>query len=195
MMTFTREKPLVENPGFEEQREATRRQLREMIRVRDIDPPLIPLLSRFTAVPHCFPAQSCYGHFVHRMEPYLKNTARLEAYEGRITRVEYRLAYLTIVVRDDSAGQDLLRDLRAIPAISPAYIQFGCAEWFWARQVNSYVVQVEPVWGCTKDRLFVDFPTALLLEKVRDRFFDRLEEIARVHAGTGECRRDPGTLP
>ena len=189
MQTFTCEKPLVENPGFEQQRAKSHLQLRELIQAQEIDPPLFPLLSRFMAVPHCFTIQSCYGHFVHQREPDMNNTARLKPYAGSIARVEYRLAYMTFVVRNDGAGLGFLRDLRGMPALDPGYVQFGCAEWFWARQVNSYVVQVEPVWGRDKDSLEMDISVALLLEGVRDRFFDQLDDIAQRHVETVKKQR------
>ena len=185
MQTFTEEKPLVGNPDFEQQRAEAHQQLQELIQAQEIDSPLVPLLCRFRAVPHCFTIQSCYGHFVHEQEPDIKNTARLEPYAGSVTCVEYRLAYMAFVVRNDGAGQSFLRDLRGMPALNPGYVQFGCAEWFWARQVNSYVVQVEPVWGRDTDSLEVDISVALRLEDVRDRFFDQLNDIAQRHAETG----------
>ncbi len=46
--------------------------------------------------------------------------------------------------------RDSFHDLRQIPAIDPEYIQFGCAEWFWEAQVNSYALQVEPMRHMTK---------------------------------------------
>ena len=85
MQTFTAEKPLVENPDFEQQRAEAHRQLEELIRSKDIDLPLVPLLTRFMAVPHCFTIQSCYGHFVHEREPYTRTTARLGPYAGCIS--------------------------------------------------------------------------------------------------------------
>lgn len=72
LQTFTPEKSLVENPGFEQQRAEAHHQLQELIRAQEIDPPLFPLLSRFRAVPHCFTIQSCYGHFVCEQEPDIK---------------------------------------------------------------------------------------------------------------------------
>jgi hypothetical protein len=121
------------------------------------------------AAPHCFTIQSCDEHVVHGQEPDIKNTARLEPCAGCITHVEYRLACMAFVVRNGGAGQSFLRDLRGMPALEPGNVQFGCAEWFWARQVNSCVVQVEPVGGCDTDSPEVDISVALHLEGVRDR--------------------------
>ena len=105
MQTFTAEKPLVENPDFEQQRAEAHHQLRELIQAEGIDPPLVPLLSRFMAVPYCFTIQSCYGHFIHEQEQDIKNTARLGPYAGSVTHVEYRLAYMAFVVENDGADK------------------------------------------------------------------------------------------
>ena len=145
MQTFTAEKPLVENPDSEQQRAEHPSSFRSCPRRRKSIPRSAPF-SRFMAAPHCFTIQSCYGHFVHEQEPDIRNTARLEPCAGCITRVEYRLACMAFVVRNGGAGQSFLRDLRGMPALEPGNVQFGCAEWFWARQVNSCVVQVER-WG------------------------------------------------
>ena len=61
--------------------------------------------------------------------------------------------------------------------IEPEYIQFGCAEWFWERQVNSFALQVEPKRFMDKDRLNIEYKEALFVEKVRTKFFKRLSEI------------------
>jgi len=68
----------------------------------------------------------------------------------------------------------LFNDLGKIPAIDPEYIQFGCAEWFWKRQVNSYVLQVEPKRYMTEDRVSVNYQEALHIEKIRNTVFSEL---------------------
>ena len=57
-----------------------------------------------------------------------------------------------------------------VPLIEPEYIQFGCAEWFWEQQVNSFVLQVEPKRFMDKDRLNIDYKEALYVEKIRNQF-------------------------
>jgi hypothetical protein len=69
--------------------------------------------------------------------------------------------------------------LRDIPSIEPEYIQFGCSEWFWERQVNSYALQVEPKDYMTKDRLTLDYWEALHIEKVRKKFFAQLRKLVQ----------------
>ena len=98
---------------------------------------------------------------------------------------------MTFVVRNARAGRSFLRDLRGLPDLDPDYIQFGCAEWFWDRQVNSYVGQVEPAWERNRDSLEVDIATALRLEKVRDRFFDQLDALAQLNREAGKVSRGP----
>jgi hypothetical protein len=44
MQTFTAEKPLVENPDFEQQRAGAPQQLQELIQAQEIYPPLVPIL-------------------------------------------------------------------------------------------------------------------------------------------------------
>lgn len=68
-------------------------------------------------------------------------------------------------------------DLSDIAGIDEPYIQFGCAEWFWERQINSYVLQVEPEQFKAQDRAEVDFQEALQVEAVRNAFFAQLRRL------------------
>jgi len=74
-------------------------------------------------------------------------------------------------------GKELLGRLEQITAIDPEYIQFGCAEWFWTRQVNSYALQVEPQRFKQKDSCLVAYKEALHLEKVKQSFFIQLKQL------------------
>ena len=74
-------------------------------------------------------------------------------------------------------GKELFRVLKEINAINPENVQFCCAEWFWKRQVNSYVLQVEPDRFKYKDTAELDFKEALYIEKIRNDFFIRLYEL------------------
>jgi hypothetical protein len=67
--------------------------------------------------------------------------------------------------------------LEDLTGIDPEYVQFGCAEWFWERQVNSYVLQVEPERYKMRDKVGVSFQEALHIERVRDRFFHELRKM------------------
>jgi len=64
-----------------------------------------------------------------------------------------------------------------LPQIDCKYIQFGCADWFWERQINSYTLQVEPERYSTKDRVFIDYKEALYIENIRNKFFKKMEDI------------------
>jgi hypothetical protein len=67
--------------------------------------------------------------------------------------------------------------LAGIPTFDPEYIQFGCAEWFWERQINSFTLQVEPIRHLKKDKVRVTYQEALHIQKIRNKFFDRLETL------------------
>jgi len=67
-----------------------------------------------------------------------------------------------------------LKALEEIPVMAPEHIQFGSAEWFWKRQVNSYALQVEPERFKHQDRAMLDYEEALTIEKTRNEFFMRL---------------------
>ena len=78
---------------------------------------------------------------------------------------------------DSKPGRDLFHTLGVLPAIDPETIQFGCAEWFWNRQVNSYALQVEPIRHKTKDRVYVDYQEALHIEQVTNQFFAQIRNL------------------
>jgi hypothetical protein len=172
METFTALKDFVDDPDYEKKREKALRELR----AATIDEPLRDLIAGFVQLPYCFTLQSCYGHFVYDGRSDQKNLAPLpdEPYAGM---VEYRIAYLALCIEHSREGLDLFRDLEAVTEIDPPYIQFGCAEWFWRRQVNSYALQVEPERHRNKDAVFVSMVEARRIEKVRNAFFARIGEL------------------
>ena len=96
-----------------------------------------------------------------------------------ITDVEYRIAYIALCIEDGDSGRELFDDLRKIPEIDLEYVQFGCADWFWERQVNSYALQVEPRRYMNEDKAFLDYQEALHLEKIKSEFFRRLREVVK----------------
>ena len=57
--------------------------------------------------------------------------------------IEYRIAYIALSIQNNEKGQEIVRMLKNIANKNLAYIQFGSAEWFWERSVNSVVIQVE----------------------------------------------------
>ena len=98
-------------------------------------------------------------------------------FQAAITTVEYRIAYVAVCIENSRLGKALLERLGKLPALDPAYIQFGCAEWFWTRQVNSYALQVEPQRFKEKDTCMVEYKEALHLEKIKQSFFIQLKQL------------------
>jgi hypothetical protein len=141
-----------------------------------IDAPIIELIDGFSHLPYCFTLQSCYGHFLHAHQRDPQNLEPLPLSES-LTHVEYRIAYVALCLQDSELGRNLFGDLKEIPGIDPEYIQLGCAEWFWERQVNSYALQVEPKRHMIRDKISVPYQEALHIEKIRDKFFRGLEKI------------------
>lgn len=141
-----------------------------------LDTPIIDLINRFNGLPYCFTLQSCYGHFVLNGQ---NDSHDLESLPGAGTpvKLEYRIAYIAICIENSFLGKELFDSLKEITAIDLNNIQFCCAEWFWERQINSYVLQVEPDRFKHNDTAVVDFKEALHIEKVRDEFFIRLHEL------------------
>ncbi|MCK4312774.1 MAG: hypothetical protein KAW88_08585 [Candidatus Cloacimonetes bacterium] len=172
METFTEFKPLVKNPYFHQQREKSLNQLD----INTIDAPIKEIIKGFSNLPYCFTLQSCYGHFLYNNQKNPNNIEPLLSLD-KITKVEYRIAYIALCIQNNPPGRMLLQELKKIPAIDPDYVQFGCADWFWKRQVNSYALQVEPERYKTKDKITVNFQEALHIENVRNEFFRRLEKI------------------
>ena len=168
METFTDLKELVDNPHYRIQRAKSLCTLSD----EKIDDPIIDLVNGLNRLPYCFTLQSCYGHFVycgkdtHHLDP-LPTT-------NTIKTVEYRIAYIAFCIENSPLGNELLATLEEFPAIDPDNIQFGSAEWFWERQVNSYALQVEPDRFKHQDTAILDHPEALHIEKVRDRFFTHM---------------------
>lgn len=174
METFTELREFADSPRYCEQR----RQTIERLDMRTIDAPIADIVRGLTNLPSCFPLQSCYGHFVYGRQPDPRNVARLPNSDG-ITAVLYRIAYIALCIENSRCGRDLFRRLGRIPACDPEYIQFGCADWFWNQQVNSYVLQVTPGRNRAQDSFEVDYQEALVIEKVKDRFFDRLRHLLK----------------
>jgi hypothetical protein len=183
--TFTDLKDLVDNPYFLDQR----KKCLSKLDIESIDTPIVKLISDFTKLDCCFTLQSCYGHFLHNS---LKNPNNIEPLpvSNSISNVEYKIAYIALCIENSKQGRTLFYELKEIPSIDPEYIQFGCAEWFWERQVNSYALQVEPKRHMTKDRMSVDYREALHLENVRNNFFAQLKKLVQdlIDSGVGGRR-------
>ena len=174
METFTDLKNLVDNPYFHSQR----KKCLSNLDMETIDPPIVEIISGLEKLDYCFTLQSCYGHFLHNSQKNPYNIEPLPV-SNRISNVEYKIAYIALCLENSKQGRFLFQQLRDIPSIDPEYIQFGCAEWFWERQVNSYALQVEPKRHKTKDRVSVDYREALHIEKVRNKFFTQLKKLVQ----------------
>ncbi len=173
MDTFTEPKALTANPRFSSQKE----KIVGMLMDDMIDKPIVDLVNGFNRLPYCFTLQSCYGHFVYddNADPY--NIEPLPESPGKPCRVEYRIAYMAFCIDNSDLGNKMLEALASIAAIAPNHIQFGCVEWFWDRQVNSYALQVAPTRSKQSDTAIIDFKDALMIEKTRNAFFTRLFEM------------------
>lgn len=172
METFSTLKEFVDNPNYRTQREKALLHLK----TATIDEPLRELMARFAELSCCFTIQSCYGHFVcdGRSDPHNIEPLPEGPHDGM---VEYRIAYLALCIEHSAEGQGLIRDLESVTEIDSPYIQFGCAEWFWWRQVNSYALQVEPERYRDRDKVFVRMAEARRIEKARNAVYARIEEV------------------
>lgn len=176
METFIPLRSLVDNPHFGEQRVQAMRQLETAA----IDAPIVGLISGFAKLPYCFTLQCCYGHFLHGDRLDRENVERLPRSASSDT-VEYRIAYIALCVDNCDPGESLVSGLKQLIRVDPAYVQFGCATWFWRQQVNSYALQIEPERYQTQDSVTVEYPEALHLQRVRDACFSELAGVVDSH--------------
>jgi hypothetical protein len=172
METFTKVKGFENNPHYYRQRLKTLKSLD----LSSIDKPVAEIIDGFLKLPYCFTLQSCYGHFLyegqknpHNIEPLPKS--------NNIKTIEYRIAYTALCIQNSELGRILFKELAIVPEIDSEYVQFGCAEWFWERYLNSFVLQVEPERYFTKDEAFIEYEEALYIENIRNRFFKKLKDI------------------
>jgi hypothetical protein len=170
--TFVGLKEFTANPRYRLQRQESLGNLADA----PIDAPIVDLIVGLNRLPYCFTLQSCFGHFncsgrqeSHTVELLPAGAAEFE--------VEYRIAYVAFCIENSRMGGRLYEALRKIADIDPDTVQFGCAEWFWDRQINSYVLQVEPDRFKHKDRAILGYREALHIEKIRDEFFARLYQL------------------
>lgn len=174
METFCIAKYMAPDADFEERRRAAIKE----IDLRQLDTPLRPLIERLSTFPYCFSLQCCWGHFVHDMQPNRHWIGPLgNVWED--AAITYRLAYLAVCLKRDESGVKLLHDLKGLTEIDPEYVQFGSAEWFWERRINSYAVQVMPDRFKNRDTAEVGIEEARHLEKVKLRMFEQLDQLMR----------------
>ena len=74
--------------------------------------------------------------------------------------------WINRIKQNSDLGRILSPDLRKIPVIDPEYIQFGCAKWFWERQVNSFVLQIEPERYIARDKVSINYQEALRIKMI-----------------------------
>lgn len=181
MQTYCPEKPMVANPDFGKQRTAALASLRKA----PLDEPVKKFIHDLANLEFCFTLQSCWGHFVSgsQPDPHAIRTISADSLEGKY---HYKIAYLAFCVDNCTEGRNFLARLREIPAaVDPRYVQFGCAGWFWKQQVNSYVLQVQPLENAYVDSLDMSGELALELQGVRDGFFKAMREVADAALGKG----------
>ena len=181
METFTGLKEFSENPHYHAKKQKILSDLTDNI----LDQPIIDLVNGYNRLPYCFTLQSCYGHFVYNGQKDPHNLDPLPL-KGSIDNIEYRIAYIAFCIENSVPGRWLFAALKKITCIDPENIQFCCAEWFWNRQINSYVLQVEPDRFKGRDTAMVDFKEALLIEKIRNTFFVRLYKLLENAKRQGE---------
>jgi hypothetical protein len=172
METFEPPRSILANSRFAEQKRAA---VRDMVQA-DIDAPIVDLIRSFNHLPHCFTLQSCFGHFTWLPDQDTHNVEPLPAGDLDVP-VRYRIAYLAFCLDDGTERCAMMSKLRDVTCIDPEYVQFGCADWFWTRQINSYVLQVEPLRFEHRDEAILGFPEARRIEQVRNRFFEVLRSI------------------
>ena len=122
--------------------------------------------------------QCCFGHFVYGDQLDIRNLEPLKQIDGPLD-VEYRIGYIALCADNSKDGIELLAKLEDIVNLDKDYIQFGCATWFWERQINSYVLQVQPERFKDKDKMIIDIKEAHYIEKLKIRFFERLRKIIK----------------
>ena len=172
METYTELKEFVENPHYQLQRQQSLGSLTDDM----IDAPIVGIINGFNKLSGCFTLQCCYGHFVFNGQKDLHNLDPLPI-KDHPARVEYRIAYIGFCLENSVSGRKLFEALKEVPAVDPENVQFCCAEWFWEQQVNSYALQVEPERFKHLDKTVLDYREALHIERVRNEFFIRLEEL------------------
>jgi hypothetical protein len=172
METFTQPKTLTDNPHYPEQRHNCLASLDDA----SLDAPIAEIVTGFNALTHCFTLQSCFGHFLYNGQTDEHNLAPLPIAKP-IHAIEYRIAYIALCIENSEAGRTLIEALNQVVDIDPQNIQFGSAEWFWRRQANSYVLQVEPDRFKYQDRATLEYEEAIVIEDVRNKFFARLDAL------------------
>jgi len=169
--TFSEAREFVENRGYVRARQKSISELD----LASVDGPITDIVEAFTVLPHCFTLQCCYGHFLCSPEQDPHNIEPIPSgFSGSVT---YRIAYIAVCLENNERGQALRQSFERLPAVDPDYVQFGSADWFWERCVNSYALQVGPKAHMLKDEITMCAAEALHTQSVRDLFFKELREL------------------
>ena len=176
METFTTARNFIDNPQFA----LKRHQSLKNLNLDAIDTPIVDIISNLSQLSYCYTLQCCWGHFIHEKQLKRHDVKPLSNY-SEDTIVHYRLAYLALCIHPDEDGKRLYRDLRNLVQINPDYIQFGSADWFWQKHINSFAVQVEPDRFRTKDSVKIKITEALHIQEVREQMFKSIREIILHH--------------
>jgi len=168
METFAKAREFVEDSGYAHARQKSLAALD----ISSIDGPISDIVEGFATLPHCFTLQCCFGHFLCAPNQDPGNVEPIPLGFSGLAR--YRMAYIAFCLENTPRGRALRQSLGRIPSIDPGYIQFGSADWFWGRWVNSYALQVEPEAYMFKDEAFLDSAEALRTQEARDQFFAEL---------------------
>ena len=171
METFTEPRPLVANARYTDERGTAL----DALDLTAVDDPVVDIVEALELLPYCFTLQCCYGHFVTAAGQDEHSLAEIPA--GHSGSVRYRIAYVAFCVENGERGRAVLDTLSRLPAVDPAYIQFGSADWFWDQWVNSYVLQVEPAAHRFKDQAALAAGEAVHTQRVRDAFFAELRRV------------------
>ena len=170
METFTSPREIVNNKQFEQ----NRKEALLTLNIEDIDEPLIDVVKQFNELSYCFTLQCCYGHFLYGSQQFPNNLSLPNYDPGSIT---YRIAYIAFCVENNLEGAMFCKALENMQDIDKDYIQFGSADWFWERQVNSFVLQVEPIGLKYEDRALVNWKEAIHIEKTRQILFSEMNHL------------------
>lgn len=176
METFVELKKLVQDPDYTDRKTKYLNSLDFSV----LDKPIRKIIECFGKLESCFTLQSCFGHFVYGKENDIHNIKPLPNREIPES-IEYRIAYIALCVQNSEKGQEIIRTLKNIASKNPAYIQFGSAEWFWERSVNSVVIQVEPEYFKSLDKIVTNYHEAVKIQKARDMFFEEIESLVCIN--------------
>ena len=171
MKTFTEIKKFVDNADFVDSRNSALRNFNFQI----IDQPISSIVKKLIGIPYCYTLQSCYGHFLYTNNTDPTNCNPLPKDPLHVD-IEYRISYVALCLQNNKKGRELFKLFKEFELMKPNLIQFGCADWFWERHVNSYVIQIEPERFKYVDHCVIQYDEACEIEKVKTVFWKRLKE-------------------